>query len=229
MDIKKGKLLYEGEDKKLYPTDQVDHLIMHFKDTYSDGKMKKTVKDKGAHCQAIAETLFKFLESYHIPTHYVKKVKPGEILVRACSVIPIDVQVWNFAVDDIARRYRLKKGIPLNYTIVEYYIKDDRHQMINIDHVCAFGYANPDEMESLDRTVRKANAILKSYFDRRDLKLAQFHMEFGRFKDEIVVVDALTPDHMRMLDFSSDEQSGTNPLDSDNLDEAFANLKKRLC
>lgn len=230
MEIKKGKLLYDGREKKLYFTDRPDHLILHFKDGYSVGNESKTVRNKGTHCNAIAETLFKFLESYHVRTHYAGRVKPNEMLIRACGVIPIDVQVWNFAVKDLARRYRRKNNTPLDYTVVEYYLKDEaKHPMINIDHACAFGYATPDEMEILDRTVRKANAVLKSYFDRRDLKLAQFHMEFGRFEEELLMVDALTPDNFTLLDSSSDDKSISDPLESEDLEAAFEDLKRRLC
>jgi len=46
----------------------------------------------------------------------------------------------------------------------------------------------------------KVNAILKSYFERRDLLLIDFKLEFGRYHNEIIVADEISPDTCRIWD-----------------------------
>ena len=229
MDVKKGKLLYDGGTKKLYPTDRENHLVMHFKNDAPDGKYA-AVKSRGACNASVSATLFKFLESYHIPTHFVRALKQDEILIKSCKAIPIRVVLWNIATDELTKRFGVKKGTLLNCTILEYHLKDEKHRnpMISVDHACAFGLASPDEMEFIDRNARKINAVLKSYFERRAFKLGRVELEFGRYGDQILLIDDLYLDVCQLWDLNSDEKQPIDPLHSADAHQAYQALMNRL-
>lgn len=232
MELRKGKLLYEGKTKKLYSTNDPERLIFHFKDEADDDK-GKIIKNKGSYNNTISSSLFKFLEGYHIQTHFVQVLRPNEMLVKKMEIIPIKVVVWNFASGTLSKRYGISKGKLLTYPILEYYLKDNklRDPMINMDHACAFGYANPEEMQSIDRITRKINAVLKSFFDRRDLKLVDFELEFGRYRDQILVGDEISLDTCHLWDVQTGESQPKEclRLNSDNIEETYEELKSRLC
>ena len=235
MEIRKGKLLNEGKAKKMYATNDPDRVIMHFKDdaTAFDGDKKGTIKKKGEHNVAISTVLFKFLESYQIHTHFVQVLKPNEILVKKLEIIPVEVVMRNIAAGSLCKRYGIKEGELLTYPILELYLKDDslHDPMINVDHACAFGYALPDEMQTIDRIARKINAVLKSFFSRRELQLVDFKLEFGRHDGDILLGDEISPDTCRFWDASTGEK-----LDKDrfrfelgNVEGAYEEVRSRIC
>ena len=79
----KKKKLYEGNTKRKYSVDKEDQLLLEFKDDIGiveEGK-KKTIKGKGAICSEISSYLFQYLESYHIPTHFIRRLADREVLV----------------------------------------------------------------------------------------------------------------------------------------------------
>ena len=235
MDIRKGKLQYEGSTKKVYPTNDPDHLIMHFKNDVasSRGGTKSTIKNKGTINNTISSSLFQFLESYHIPTHFVKVFKSDEMLVKNLEIIPFEVRMWNFATASLSRCFGFPKGDVLACPILEFYMKNDKlkNPMITIDHACAFGYANRQEMKDIDKTVRKINAILKSYFKRRELVLVDFRLEFGRFGDQILVGDEISLDNCRFFHIRDGEIQNKEliPQDSVNMDAIYEQLKDQIC
>ncbi|MFH1941321.1 MAG: phosphoribosylaminoimidazolesuccinocarboxamide synthase [bacterium] len=236
MEIQKGKLLYEGRTKKIYPIpDNPDHLIIQFKDDVlasQDGKNVR-IKNGGTNSAAISMTLFKYLEGYHVRTHFIRVLKPNEMLVRKLDILPVNIIVWNFTEANLSKRFGVKRGMELPYSITEYYFVDEKlhRQMITPDHICAFGYATPEEMQIIDKTIRKINTVLKSFFERRGLMLARLNLEFGRYKDRIWVGDALCPDAYLLWEA---ESGGTQlkdafQWDADDADVAYEALKNRIC
>ena len=235
MEIRKGKLLYEGKTKKVYPTNDPDHLILHFKNDVraSRGKSKETVKNKGAINNTISSLLFQFLESYHVPTHFVEVLKPDEILIKKMEMIPVEVMVWNFGTKSLNQRFGIQIGTPLACPILEFYLMEKKlkNPMITIDHACAFGYGSPEEWQDIDRSVRKVNAVLKSYFSRRELELVDFKLEFGRYGDEILVGDEISLDTCHFYDLSEQDAVHKHllPDDAQNLTDLYQKLNERIC
>jgi len=222
--------LYDGTETKLYPTDREGRLIMHFKNTTPDPKDKRTIKSRGTSNATVSAALFKYLESYHIPTHFIHLLKPDEMVIHQCDVIPMKLVIWNIATGDLCKRFRVQKGMLLHCTILEYYLKDQkhRHPMINIDHACSLGFATPEEMDIIDRNARKVNAVLKSYFERRSYKLGRLTLEFGRHDDQILLIDALSLDACELWDLKADSKNPINPFDADDPGSVYEEMKKRI-
>jgi phosphoribosylaminoimidazole-succinocarboxamide synthase len=209
LDYRKGKILNDGISEKVYSTNDPDHNIVLFKDEIrTAGRKKKTVKNLGQHVAAMTKKLCKFLESYQVHTSFVKTLKPNEILIKNLEMIPVKLIVWNFASGSLSKRYKRKNGECLNCPVIEYYLKDknSKEVMINTDHICAFDFANLEEIETIDRVSRKTNAVLKSYFNRRNLELAYFTLEFGRHCDQIFIGNAFSPLNSLLYDVPSEDQ-----------------------
>jgi phosphoribosylaminoimidazole-succinocarboxamide synthase len=196
--LEKRGLIYEGKAKCLYATDREDYLVQEFKDELADGEggRKNPVPGKGETNNGISCYLFQYLESYHVPTHFVERYGPMEMLVRKLAMIPIEVEMHNIVSIRLAKTFALVEGSQLNYPILEYYLKSDPlgDPMINEYHALALGYAQPEEMRTVGRLASKINAILKSFFERRGLLLASFKIEFGKQNDQIYVGDEISLD-----------------------------------
>ncbi|TKJ40253.1 phosphoribosylaminoimidazolesuccinocarboxamide synthase [candidate division LCP-89 bacterium B3_LCP] len=232
--MQKKELLYEGKAKKVYLTSEEDKLIQEFKDdaTAFDGAKKGTISKKGEINNAISAYLFEYLENYHIPTHYFEKLSANEMLIRKLEIIPIEIVLRNVAAGSLCARYNIPEGKVMEYPILEYYLKDDElhDPMINEYHAYAFGHATPDEMKAINRIASKVNAILKSFFDRRNLVLVDFKLEFGKRIKDIYLADEISPDTCRIWDKKTHKKLDKDRFrhDMGGVDKAYRELRDRL-
>ena len=202
MDFRKGKLLHDGKTKRLYATPSEDRLIAAFKDEarFYDAGDPAVVKNRGRYAAAVSTALFRLLENYHIPTHFVHPYKANEVIVQKLEMFSISAVIWNFASSHFSKRYGTEKGTLLEAPIIEWYWKNPKqhHPMISTDHAITFSLAKENELAEMAHTAKKANAVLKSFFERRSLVLADFRLEFGRCERGIVIGDELTLDTCRL-------------------------------
>lgn len=234
MTLKKKKKIYEGKAKKIYRTEEPEQLIQEFKDdaTAFDGQKREVVKGKGAINNQISAFLFNYLERFNIPTHYIKTLSPREMLIKSLEMIPVEIVIRNIAAGSMVKRYGLEEGKELDCPVVEFYLKDDeRHDpMINQSHIIAFGLAKADEIKIIERIASKINAVLKSFFMRRQIKLVDFKLEFGRYQNKILLGDEISPDTCRLWDTSIGEKLDKDlfRFDTGNIEEAYEEIKNRI-
>lgn len=203
------KLLYQRETFKVYEAETEEKVIQEFTDEVinsGDGKKKK-IKNKGVMTNAISAKLFEYLESYNILTYFNSRLDEREMLVKNIEFLPIDVIISNLAVGTIYNRFDLDKGIELAAPIIEFYIKDDKlkNPLVNETHIVALKIASQEEMHSMSRLINKLNVVLKSFFERRNIKLAELRVKFGRYKNKIMLASEISPDNCLFLNIISNE------------------------
>jgi phosphoribosylaminoimidazole-succinocarboxamide synthase len=219
LEYRKGKILVEGLSEKIYSTNDPEHNIIILKNEIAIGGSKtKTIKNLGQNVTAITKKLFKFLEGYNVHTYLTKVLKPNEVLVKNLQMIPVKLILWNFSSESFSRRFKMKEGEELRCPVLEFYINDEKSKeiMINADHACAFEIAMPEEIQMIDQISRKINAVLKDYFERRNLKLAHFCLEFGRFQDQLLIGNMVSPQTCLLWNIQAD---GKLDYDRFNLDK----------
>jgi len=232
--LEKRELLYEGKAKRIYLTSDEGLVIQEFKDDASafDGQKKGTILNKGEINNDISSFLFEYLENYHIPTHFVEKLSATEMLVKRLDIIPIEIVMRNVAAGTLCTRYKIPEGTVMEYPVLEFYLKDDElhDPMINEYHAYAFGHATPEEMKAIGRIASKVNAILKSYFDRRNLLLVDFKMEFGRSGSEMFLADEISPDTCRIWDKKTHKKLDKDRFrhDMGGVEKAYQELRERI-
>ncbi len=233
--VKKKKKLYEGKAKILYETDHEDYLIQEFKDdaTAFDGKKKGKIKAKGMVNNQITTYLFNYLEGYHVPTHYVGPVAENAMVVRRLDMIPVEVVMRNVATGSLVKRTKHKEGDELKPPILEFYLKDDeKHDpMIDRKDILSQGLATEEELQQIERTTLKINAVLKDFFLRRGLKLVDFKLEYGRSKSgKLLLGDEFSPDTCRLWDAETGEKLDKDRFRQDlgGVEEAYQEVLKRV-
>ncbi|MBI5059145.1 phosphoribosylaminoimidazolesuccinocarboxamide synthase [candidate division KSB1 bacterium] len=202
--MEKRDLLFEGSSKRLYSTDRENLAVLEYTDDFiiQPNGSRTIVPGKGEVNLGIATFLFQYLENYHVPTHFVERIGKNDMLVRRLKMIPIEVVVYNAISSRLAQRFKLEDGHQIDFPIIEYFLKSPRlgNPMINETHALALGYAKPDDMRAMGRMASKANAILKSLFERRGLQLIEFKLEFGMSGENIYIGDEISPDTSRYFD-----------------------------
>ncbi len=230
---KKG-LLYEGKAKKLYLTEDETLLVQEFKDdaTAFNGAKKGVISGKGEYNCSISTILFEYLESYHISTHFVRRLSPTEMLVSRMEIIQLEAVIRNIATGSLVKRLPFQEGDVLEYPIFELYLKNDElgDPLVNEYHALALQLACPDEIRAMFRLTSKINAILRSYFERRGLMLVDFKLEFGREQGELVAADEISPDTCRIWDRKTHKKLDKDRFrfDMGGVDKAYQEVLERL-
>ncbi len=201
------QLLYEGKAKQVFETSHPDEVIIRFKDTATafNGKKREELIDKGILNNAISNILFGKLEQLGVKTHLIKVLNDREIIAKKIDIIPLEVVVRNVVAGSLAKRTGLEEGREIDGGILEFYYKDDDlgDPLLNKDHIQLLHLATESEVEGLEGLAHQINQYLIDIFKSIDLILVDFKLEFGRYKDQIVLGDEISPDTCRLWDSST--------------------------
>ena len=224
--MEKTELLYEGKAKKIWQTEDENLVISEFKDSLTafNGEKKSSESGKGALNNKISTELFKLLEENGIPTHFKKMLDDNHMLHKKADVILIEVIVRNIATGSLTRTLGIEDGKVLPFTLVEFDYKNDDlgDPKLNDQHALILGLVDyQDELDKLRRMARQINDILKPYFAKLGLNLVDFKLEFGKDKDNnIILIDEISPDNCRFWDMETGEK-----MDKDRFREGIGGLK----
>ncbi|MDR2153011.1 MAG: phosphoribosylaminoimidazolesuccinocarboxamide synthase [Helicobacteraceae bacterium] len=221
----KKEQIYEGKGKKLFATDDEWTLIAEFKDdlTAFNAQKKAQEKGKGALNAAISAKLFALIKQNGVETHLIKRLDETNHLIKKTRIIPIEVVARNIATGSLSKRLGIKEGTELDFTLVEFYYKNDDlgDPIINDEHVVLMKLASEDELKTLKTLARKINDILRPFFRSVNLNLVDFKVEFGRDQNgQILLADEISPDSCRFWDLTSGEK-----LDKDRFRQDLGGVK----
>lgn len=234
----KRRRIYDGKAKTLYEGPEPGTLVQHFKDdtTAFNNEKHEIIDGKGVLNNRISEYIFIRLEQIGIPTHFIKALNMREQLVRQVEIIPLEVVIRNVAAGSLVDRLGLKAGEPLPRPLVEFYYKDDAlgDPLIGEDHINAFGWAAPHEVEEMTGHALRVNDFLTGLFAGVGIRLVDFKMEFGRLWDgeqvRIVLADEISPDSCRLWDIASNKKLDKDRFREDlgGLVDAYREVAQRL-
>ncbi len=233
--MKKKKKLYEGKAKILYETDVANVLIQEFKDdaTAFDGKKSGRIKNKGYVNNQVSAHLFRYLASYYIDTHFIDVLSENSMSVQRLDMIPIEVVVRNIAAGSLLKRSDYKEGQVLDTPLVEYFFKDDAKgdPMMTPEEIFEQNLCSKEDLAYMKSLALKINAVLKSFFSRRNIRLVDFKLEFGRNEEgKIVLGDEISPDTCRFWDAGSDEKLDKDRFrfDLGDVEKAYEEIRRRV-
>ena len=234
----KRRQLYEGKAKVIFEGPEPGTVVQYFKDdaTAFNNKKKGTITGKGVLNNRISEYLMLKLADIGIPTHFVRRLNMREQLVREVEIIPIEVVVRNTVAGSLAKRFDMPEGTPLPRSIVEYYYKSDEldDPMISEEHITAFGWAGPPDMDEIMSMSLRINDFLTGLFLGIGVRLVDFKLEFGRVWDEeqmhIILADEISPDNCRLWDMKTNEKMDKDRFRRDlgDVEEAYQEVARRL-
>ncbi|MDD5423204.1 MAG: phosphoribosylaminoimidazolesuccinocarboxamide synthase [Candidatus Omnitrophota bacterium] len=232
--MQKLKQIYEGKAKKLYETEDADLLIQEFKDdaTAFDATKRGTILNKGVINNKLSEKIFTMLEKKGVPTHLVKRLNDRDMLIKKVKIVPIEVTIRNIVAGGMAKLLGLEEGIVLKEPVLEYHYKEDKlhDPLINDYHIKALDIATAKELDDISKYSFKINDVLKDFFDSKGLILVDFKLEFGRFKNKIILADEISPDTCRLWDKTTKEKLDKDRFRRDlgNVEEAYQEVLRRV-
>ncbi|GIK97626.1 MAG: phosphoribosylaminoimidazole-succinocarboxamide synthase [Alphaproteobacteria bacterium] len=236
--MSRRRRIYEGKAKVLFEGPEPGTLVQYFKDdaTAFNNQKRGVITGKGVLNNRISEYLMTRLGEIGVPTHFVRRLNMREQLVREVEIIPIEVVVRNVAAGSLAQRFGLAEGTQLPRSIVEYYYKSDElgDPMVCEEHITAFGWAAPQDLDDIMALSLRVNDFLNGLFLGVGLRLVDFKLEFGRLWEgeemRIVLADEISPDNCRLWDSKTNEKLDKDRFRRDlgGVAEAYQEVARRL-
>jgi len=236
--MNRRRRIYEGKAKVLYEGPEPGTLIQHFKDdaTAFNAQKHALIEGKGVLNNRISEYIFERLGEIGVPTHFIKRLNMREQLIREVEIIPLEVVVRNVAAGSLATRLGLDEGLQLPRSIIEFYYKEDSlgDPMVSEEHITAFGWATPQEIDEIMQLALRVNDFLVGLFLGIGIRLVDFKVEFGRLWENdqmrIVLADEISPDCCRLWDINTSDKLDKDRFRRDlgGLLEAYQEVARRL-
>ena len=234
MNYVKGKQIYEGKAKKVYATNDPDLVIVDYKDdaTAFNGEKKGTISGKGVINNKMTNYMFKMLEQAGVPTHLVEEISDRETIVKKVSIVPLEVIVRNVAAGSFSKKLGIEEGTPLKQPTLEFSYKNDDlgDPFINDYYALGLGLATKEEIDTITKYAFMVNDYMVKFFKGLNIDLIDFKIEFGRFHDQIILADEISPDTCRFWDSTTHEKLDKDRFrrDMGGVEEAYQEIMKRL-
>ena len=236
--MSRRRRVYEGKAKVLFEGPEAGTLVQYFKDDASAFNNQKTgvITGKGVLNNRISEYLMTRLNDIGVPTHFVRRLNMREQLIREVEIVQLEVIVRNVAAGSFCKRFGLTEGAPLPRSIVEFCYKNDElgDPLVSEEHITAFGWAAPQEIDDILSISLRVNDFLTGLFLGIGIRLVDFKLEYGRLWENeqmrIVLADEISPDSCRLWDASTNEKMDKDRFrrDMGNVEEAYQEVARRL-
>jgi phosphoribosylaminoimidazole-succinocarboxamide synthase len=231
----KGEMLYEGKAKKIFLTEKADEVIHYFKDdaTAFNAQKRGTILEKGVVNNKISARLFQYLAEGGIPSHFIRQLNAREMLTRRVKIIPVEVVVRNRASGSILKRLGLEEGLIIDPPLIEFFYKNDLlgDPLITEDHIRLLKLATPVQIVELREQALKINKALKPFFEKREMILVDFKLEFGLWDGQLILADEISPDTCRFWDIQTGERMDKDRFRKDlgRIEETYQEVLNRVC
>lgn len=204
------ELEYDGKTKRILRNGK--GLVLKFKDTVvgdSSGSVDPggniVVDEVEGKAEASAQTsahFFTLLEEEGVSTHFLEVLSPTEIRIQETERYRLEVIYRRRAYGSFLSRYGGYVEPFQELDLVEFSLKDDdlRDPFLTEKAVLKLDLASEDEVREMKRIIRKVASIINDYLEDFELQLVDMKLEFGELNDEILVIDEISGDTMRVYD-----------------------------
>ncbi len=232
--MSKLEQLYEGKAKKVFASENPEECIIEYKDdaTAFNGEKKGTILGKGVINNLMSAVMFEMLEKEGIETHHIETLSERESLVKNVTILPLEVIVRNIAAGSFVKRLGIEEGLVLKRPLFELCLKDDDlgDPFISEDIAEILDYATPEQIQTVKDMALKINQLMIAFFDKKNIKLVDYKLEFGLFQGRVILADEISPDTCRLWDKTTNEKLDKDRFRRDlgGTEEAYQEVMKRL-
>ena len=197
---KKTQNSIDNHLKKEMPLDDQNYLLLEYQDYYTNGGVKKIkVKDLGEKFASINSFFMDYLKGYHIPSGFVKSHDKKALTFIRHERFPFYVKILNLVDKRTAKVFGKKEGESLNLPVFEFHFLNGKDSMVTESHLITFDICTNEDIRLMNRICSKVNAVLKFFFERRNVLLSEVNCFFGKSEDKIYLVDDFTPTSIKII------------------------------
>jgi phosphoribosylaminoimidazole-succinocarboxamide synthase len=200
-----GPLLAEGKTKQIYahPTNgALAYMVNKDQITAGDGGRRNELVGKSRWSTITMANVYRLLNSAGIATHMVDQVDDVTVLIRRCTMLPVEQVMRRIATGSYLKRTPgAKEGDRFEPVLVETFLKDDAHhdpQIWEAD-IIERGLASKKEIEWMAEEGRRVFEVLERAWASIDVTLVDLKIEFGRdVLNQLMVADVVDNDSWRI-------------------------------
>lgn len=232
----KKELLFDGNEKQVYATENPDLVIFRYKDvTVAYNNVKRArFPGKGILDNKISAILLDYLNRNGVETHFVGLLGDREQLCRKIEIIPLEVVFHNRMAGTLASKLGVPDGFKPGNIIVDLCYNNEElgDPLVNQDQAVALNLATYKELEEMFSIARRAGTLLTRLFHKAGIELVDAKLEFGRAADTgaIIISDEISPDTCRLWDEETGERLDKDRfrLDLNRVVECYSLVLDRL-
>jgi phosphoribosylaminoimidazole-succinocarboxamide synthase len=145
--------------------------------------------------------------------------------------------VRNIAAGSLCRQTGLAEGTILTTPLVEYYYKSDElgDPLLTRDRIFLLNLVTVERLTEIENMARKINQNLQSFFNKCQITLVDFKLEFGiDSQQNLLLADEISPDTCRLWDQGQDDPK-SRVLDKDRfrkdlgqVEDAYQEVQQRV-
>jgi phosphoribosylaminoimidazole-succinocarboxamide synthase len=205
--IKNLRMTTKGNNKENLTGDKPVFMLVEYYDFFVTQKNKKVAaKNLGEKTALLNSYFFEYLKGYNIPCAFVKKAEHKSLQLLNTSDFRFRVKILNAADGRTAKVFSIKHGSSLELPILEYHFGDSKESVITESHIISFNLCSYEELKMINRLCSKINAIVKSFFERRNISLLELTCRFGKFDGKIYLIGDFSPVSIKVLDHKKVEK-----------------------
>lgn len=203
--------MIETHKKTDLPFDEGNYQGIIFLDNFFINAEKKIkVKDISKKTAAINAYFFEYLKEYQIPSAYHSKDSETSLKFFKNEEYKFRVKILNRADKRNAKIFNLKEGQDLGLPIMEFHYGFGKESVVCESHLISFNLCTADDLKMITRICSKINAVLKSFFERRNEILAEISLYFGKVEDKIYLTGDFSPASLKIFP-TDDSVKWVNP------------------
>lgn len=180
-----------------------DFLEVTFSDTIEISQkplQQKKIKGIGEKVAKINSYFFEYINGFNIPTVFNKLNSENQYQVKKFIEVPFLIKMLNNVDKRTSKIFNIEEYENLSIPIFEIYKDDNPFSLITESHILAFNLVSSLELRYIFRLCSKINAVLKNFFERRNLLLAEFNCHFGKIENQILPVGDFSPMSFKIID-----------------------------
>lgn len=186
--------------KKILTTADKEFLQVEYEDFFLTPKNKKVrVKDLGEKFASINSYFFDYLKGFNIPSAYLKKSGRNVLNFLNYVELPFRIRILNAADKRTSKIFSVKPGTHLELPVFEMHYGNSHDSLISESHIISFNLCTYEDIKFINRLCSKINAILKSFFERRNDSIVELTCRFGKFDNKIYLIDEFSPVSVRII------------------------------
>lgn len=204
------KILYEEITKTTVNEGKIEYSLIEYPDYLINGSIKVKSKNLGDRFASINSFFFEYLKEFNIPSAFIKKENLNTLKFLKIEPFPFSIKILNSADKRNSRLFGLKESQPFNIPLIEIRYGNGNDNLITESHLVSLELCSIENLKLMYRLCSKVNAIIRSFFERRSVYLAEITCNFGKLDDKIYLVNDFTPLSIKILPVNS-ENGFPNP------------------
>ena len=200
-----GPLLAEGKTKQIYahPDDSaLAYVVNKDRITAGDGARRNELVGKSRWSTITMSNVYRLLNAQGIATHLVEQIDDVTVLVKRCTMLPIEQVMRRVATGSYLKRVpTAHEGERFDPVLVETFLKDDANHdpQIWAKDIIERGLATQEEVDWMFVEGRRVFDVLERAWATLDIMLVDLKIEFGRDQHgKLMVADVIDNDSWRI-------------------------------